>query len=111
MIATRTVFVLGAGASMPYAFPSGAQLRRELVEEFGSRLITSAGGSLVKLSGFSGDQVRGFAHAFSRSNMASIDAFLAKRQEFADVGKAAIALILSRKEVDANLFSDRIDDH
>jgi hypothetical protein len=33
MIAGPTVLVLGAGASMPYGYPSGAALRQRLIDE------------------------------------------------------------------------------
>ncbi|WP_156096076.1 hypothetical protein [Methanobacterium sp. SMA-27] len=33
MIKTPTVFVLGAGASIPYGYPSGEKLREEICHE------------------------------------------------------------------------------
>ena len=32
MIDTPTLFILGAGASVPYGFPVGAQLKRHIIK-------------------------------------------------------------------------------
>jgi hypothetical protein len=111
VIKTRTVFVLGAGASFPYGFPLGAGLRQELVQYFSSPETYEPWNVLTRKSAFTPEQISGFARSFSRSNMASIDAFLAKRGEFADVGKAAIATLLCAKEEEAHLFADGAKDH
>lgn len=33
MITDETVFILGAGASAPYCYPTGNQLRRKIISE------------------------------------------------------------------------------
>jgi len=34
MIDTPTLFILGAGASKPYGYPTGAELRTDIVKQF-----------------------------------------------------------------------------
>jgi hypothetical protein len=111
MINTPTVFVLGAGASIPYGFPSGADLRRNIIRDFIRPLQSAAGVALTLTPNLDLANAPKFADAFSRSNISSIDAFLSKRQEFVDVGKAAIAAELCAREIEDNLFSDDIKDH
>jgi hypothetical protein len=100
MITVPTTLVLGAGASMPYGFPSGAQLREQLCNPGKLAELTREGS-------FSEIEIEKFCEAFLRSGTASIDAFLARRGDhlvgnrgatFAQIGKAAIAYALIRKE-------------
>jgi hypothetical protein len=97
MITTRTVFVLGAGASMPYGFPSGADLRHgicTLCDNPGSKFSLAAADVL----GVSADEVRDFGVALRTSMQPSIDSFLARRGDLAAVGKLAIAYEICRRE-------------
>ena len=108
MITRPTVFVLGAGASHPYGFPLGHGLLNEVVRELSNRE-----------SGFHGevcsvirevDRVNAFARDLRVCGRSSIDAFLETRQEFLDVGKTAIARVLSEYEADNRLTHDRPDE-
>jgi len=83
-----TVLILGAGASMPYGFPSGHELRQRICQ----------GDAYHYLRNYFGSRAEEFVTAFKNSRLFSIDAFLAKRTEFTDVGKAAIAAILCKLE-------------
>jgi hypothetical protein len=103
MFEQRTVLVLGAGASVPFGFPSGVELARELV-----RLSPAAAAyrHMVEIAGQEAT-VSDFIRCLKYSAHRSIDAFLEDRPEFLDVGKAAIAtLLLPRERVDA-LFPER----
>lgn len=97
-----TVFVIGAGASIPYGFPSGQDLRHEMV---GKTLKPGdpRHGILMEMD-FTYDEVEKFRIALARSWASSIDFFLATRQEYLDVGKAAIALTIAFYERDNELF-------
>jgi len=100
MITTRTVLVLGAGASAPYDFPTGKQLKDKVV-----RLSTQKGArQLLTECGFSEKQINCLAQSLGRSGQSSIDAFLERRPELQDVGKAAIAAMLLPHESDKHLF-------
>jgi hypothetical protein len=103
MITTPTVFVLGAGASLPYGYPTAIKLRDEIVE-----------GSVKKdlaVLEFAGHEIQEFAIALQKSRLPSVDAFLEHRDEFFRIGKAAIAVMLVKREDDGFLRrSDRGDD-
>src|ERR1700722_7438547 len=97
MIRRPTVFILGAGASMAYGFPSGAELRQMICQ------LSDANPPLVKTlsaepSDFFAADITEFAKQFERSSIASIDAFLAKRGEFTAIGKLCIAALLCELE-------------
>jgi hypothetical protein len=111
MIKTRTVFVLGAGASMPYGFPSGAQLRTEICSIGLNGSSMKLGRQLLDLAELSSNAFKSFGEAFSRSSIASIDSFLAKRPHYMEVGKVLIAGILCERERPVDLFSDARNDH
>lgn len=110
MIHTKTVFVLGAGASMPYGLPSGDQLRADIC-----RMARNPESYPISLSlavqGVNNEQFKAFGAAFERSNISSIDSFLAKRPNFADIGKLVIAGVLSAYESPDELFSADKTDH
>ncbi len=130
MITKPTVFVLGAGASMPYGFPSGSQLVKEIIgategfvdidqdpdfsieeeslrevnqrqEEYIQRIETAQ----ILKSKFNSSELQQFGKALHYSQRYSIDAFLEKRPEYIEIGKWAIASLILRKEISANLFS------
>jgi len=107
MITENTLFILGAGASVPYGFPTGRQLRRIICREFlehYKHLIGYKGGTHDK---YDEVQIAGhFANTFSRSNTPSIDLFLARNQDFSEIGKKAIALSIWRSEINSNFGED-----
>lgn len=90
MINKDTVFILGAGASMPYGFPSGKKLR-ELICSLGNQNNTKGAIVYQQFSGVA----HNFIHEFKHSHVASIDAFLARHPKYEEVGKFTIALLLS----------------
>lgn len=97
MINKKTVFVLGAGASMPYGFPSGAELREMLcvpaTQDFSKRTVDWIT-PLTRIGISEKDSTR-FAESFLKSGVTSIDSFLSRRSnEFGEIGKTAIAAIL-----------------
>ena len=67
MIEKPTVLVLGAGASMPYGYPSGAELRQRLISE---DLFQDA----IDSRELSREDVVSFCETFRHSGMPSIDA-------------------------------------
>jgi hypothetical protein len=113
MITRPTVFVLGAGASMPYGFPSGD----ELLNQVRTNLITARVGNddpansdlrrTLRLTGFPDPLVQQFQRALAETRIESIDDFLVRRPVFRDVGKAAIAATLIPYEEDAHLDQPR----
>lgn len=112
MIHRKTVFVLGAGASMPYGLPSGAQLRQDIVRAARNPDNHRAGMNLLRQGGVERERLAVFGDAFAHSSIASIDTFLAKRREpeFHKIGKLAIAAVICAYEVAEKVFAD-VDDH
>jgi hypothetical protein len=102
-----TVLVLGAGASRPYGFPTGYELRQRICNELkdsSTRLSTQ----LCELVA-PPDQIRQFRDEFERSQIYSIDRFLGNRPQWANIGKAAIAVVLAGHEILHSLFAVRED--
>jgi hypothetical protein len=97
---TKTL-VLGAGSSTLMGYPTGGELRAEIIG-----LIAPEKLELTIAAGLKkhGDELYGFVDAFARSQMYSIDAFLARRPEYVDIGKRAIATCLLFRESEPRLF-------
>jgi|GEM_PF-375957 len=105
VITKQTVLVLGAGASMPFGFPSGYDLKKDICF---SLLPTKRRPPRLQLIevGFQERDIEGFRLALLKSGKQSVDAFLEHRQEFLEVGKAAIACHLLPRENEINLLGD-----
>jgi hypothetical protein len=101
MITTPTVFILGAGASIPYGFPSGLDLVDMICGPAGDR----------KYIQFGIDQAtaESFITALRQSDQQSVDAFLEHRPKFMQVGKTAIAVHLIQRENHNALFGQQRD--
>lgn len=111
MITKSTVLILGAGASKPYGYPLGSELRQRLIDE---TLFYDAirSGVLTRQNAVS------FCNTFRYSGMPSIDAFLSRRGRhkaasdeisFELVGKLGIALALRERATFGGLFHRRAD--
>jgi len=113
MIHEPTVLILGAGASMPYKFPSGEELRNLICG------LSIPGNEnhqfLVQQLECDSGELRHFARTFHGSNIKSIDAFLARRPEFTAFGKLSIATLLCQKELPKRVIpgdaENNPDDH
>jgi hypothetical protein len=101
MLTKKTVLVLGAGASQPFQFPVGSELSRELVDALqpGRQQFDE-----LRMAGFAAEQIEQFRMSFYRSGTGSVDAFLEHATGFIDVGKAALALLLIRRENPDEVF-------
>ncbi|MGE0446080.1 MAG: hypothetical protein AB7P99_12705 [Vicinamibacterales bacterium] len=103
MIKSPTLFVLGAGASKPFGYPTGAELRAILC----SASIRDSDGTVYRKLVEAGNQpaqIKEFTNAFERSGFVSIDRFLALRQDFASTGRAAIAAAISECNSEWRLY-------
>lgn len=92
MITERAVFVLGAGASKPYGYPTGAELRNEICSNFVNQYHANVlrGESSHTHREMRLRSVRGFTETFFKSSTKSIDLFLSRNPDFAEFGKLAI---------------------
>lgn len=92
MITENTVFILGAGASCPYGYPDGKELRKQICESFvndSNRYFKQYEKIRSRLDGIS-YRAKDFTEKFQKSSTRSIDLFLARNPEFMDRGKWAI---------------------
>ena len=104
MITVPTVLVLGAGASVPYGFPSAADLKRIICDTFDIQTNLHAAQFLAERYDYEVAQFVLFREAFRKSGKTSVDEFLEHRKEFVDVGKLAIAYCLIPFENEEKLF-------
>lgn len=78
MITEPTVLVLGAGASKPYGFPSGKELKDLVCKRLYYDLATEfkqPGKTLMEI-GFTKEEIQTFRDALYFSGRSSVDAFL-----------------------------------
>lgn len=100
----KTALVLGAGSSFAYGYPVGSQLRRKIIGLPPGHLDEIQRGLMQDSATFLND--------FRRSQLRSIDAFLARRGEFNELGKLAIARVLLEAEAEAaSQDLDALKDH
>jgi hypothetical protein len=102
MITADTVFLLGAGASVPYRFPTSAGLKEKICRELltGHSLF-----ALLRECGQADRFITDFRDAFQNSGVASIDAFIARRPKYQEIGELAIAASLAPIEAVKHLTS------
>jgi hypothetical protein len=111
MITEPTLFILGAGASKPYGFPTGAELRAEIINEFRkelSRMLPSDSRSRQIEKERTVSHAEEFIDIFSHSPMNSIDKFLSLNPRFSVIGKMAIAISICRHEGESR-FLEKMD--
>jgi len=104
MITKKTVLVLGAGASIPFGFPSGKKLVALIADMINGDSVTV---KLLMNHGYDKEYIWEFRKSLVLSGRFSVDEFLEYRNEFIDVGKEAIAAVLLRFEQTMNLFNVR----
>jgi hypothetical protein len=105
MFSKPTVLILGAGASIPYGFPSADKLKAMVWHSLQHGL---ARGTLIS-TGVPQDQIDIFLADLRDSAAYSIDSFLEKRTDYLNWGKLAIASILLPIERTVNLFQKWLD--
>jgi hypothetical protein len=110
MIKKRTVFVLGAGASCPYGYPSGARLRDLICFDggFHNHYLDYFNQNKLKenIQDIKWKEVNHFIKVFKNSNIKSIDVFMANNPMFAPIGKYIIAHEIFRYELNSRFGED-----
>lgn len=101
MFESSTVFVLGAGASMPYGFPSAFGLLQAVV---GACRREPEHEALRDLGLFDRVRIDAFRDDLSRSGFNSVDYFLECRPDYLELGRALIAMCIARLETDQHYF-------
>jgi hypothetical protein len=109
MNSKQTVLVLGAGASIPYGFPSGETLKQDIIETLDINKPTEETNKwydiIRRTFKYSNNEIEEFRINLQESYQPTIDAFLERQRRFLPIGKAAIALSLIPRENDVS-FSD-----
>ena len=110
----KTVFVLGAGASSQFGFPTGLELLKKVINDTASDRVLFQGAS-----GHTQQQIEDFREALYFSGLSSVDAFLQFNEQYQPVGKFLIGwhiakhenerklLMISEKDIDVNREPDR----
>ena len=104
MIKIRTVLVFGAGTSAPFGFPTGIGLCQEIIAELKDEQQNSV--KQLQNAGHSFNDILQFREALLYSAKESVDAFLEHRTDYLQVGKAAIAQALIKRELLPPLFEN-----
>lgn len=107
-MAYKVCLVLGAGASVAMGYPVGSELRAAILEDANGRYEEFICSDSL---GIDARDINEFVDSFRASQMLSIDAFLARRGQFSEIGKRAIAAILLDRENKDLLHSCNHTDH
>jgi hypothetical protein len=94
----RTVIVLGAGASKPYGFPLGEELR----EGVATNLIPR--GTTLRYCEIDADRLKQFHNILVDGDFSTLDDLLETRDDFRDVGVHAIAVTMLPLEKHQKIF-------
>jgi hypothetical protein len=100
----KIAFVLGAGASKPYNYPSGDELKGLLLAKDQGEYVFQK--KLEEL-GYDTDSVSAFLNALFKAEYDTLDEFIAAHRASGDVplmAKEAIALLISGSEDESILF-------
>lgn len=110
MIDEPTFFILGAGASKPYGFPTGGELKNQIVSafpgDFAKLLDTDTNSRMPFMKEKRDAQVKDFLEQFKNSPIESIDRYLAINPKFSFYGKVAITYYIRQREVASNFNCD-----
>jgi len=99
LIDKKTIFILGAGASCPYGYPSGARLRELICYDVGFiKYYREFIGKNKEVDQSVILDVQRFKDAFAKSNIKSIDMFMANNPKLAPIGKYIISFEVFRAE-------------
>lgn len=109
MIDIPTVLIMGAGASKLYGYPTGAELRTEIITNFYSRLqelLESDPDTKEHEKKRHLREAGAFVDVFKKSSIESIDKFLALNPFYSYYGKIAITLCILENEKSSELHKD-----
>jgi len=102
MIDKPTLFILGAGASQPYGYPTGKELRTDIIKncltDFDNLPDIQPSKELAVTTKDDRARLEEFINNFDGSYLKSIDKYLSLNPKDATYGKFAIALSIFKKE-------------
>jgi hypothetical protein len=97
MINQKIVFILGAGASYPYYFPTGSELRKEIISNFADKFKNEPE-FIAAREQININTINSFITDFRESSINSIDLFLSRNRKYERIGKMAIAITILEHE-------------
>ncbi|WP_459554480.1 hypothetical protein [Lacunimicrobium album] len=100
----HTLIILGAGASMPYGFPSGEKLVQSIAS-ISSEEVTAA--SYIDRNVFTVSGLEEFKKRLRNSGYDSIDAFVEQNREFEKLGKFIVYKIIRKFEYKSTSLFER----
>ena len=100
---SKTVFILSAGASKPFNFPLGSELKQQML----SQLENEYNKKVLNSVDFDNRTIHEFHKALSYTSHPTIDIFLEKKRKFREIGAYVIAQALIPCENDLRLFPQR----
>lgn len=98
MIKEKTILVLGAGASQPYGFPLGRDLRQQILNNIGNPSLPQF--KVLVECGFDPKFIQSFHFNLFNGIQDTIDDFLDDRSDFREIGSFAIAQVLMSLELE-----------
>lgn len=98
MIDTPTLFILGAGASKPYGYPTGAELRSDIVNNFKTYFEKFKNWQRSNEANDAHYLIDDFVNIFKASSLLSIDKYLSLNPNFSYIGKIAITTCIFNSE-------------
>lgn len=110
MITEKTVFILGAGASKPYGFPTAIELRGDIINKFiKSYIKADANYKGISESDVSVDPLANkIIEDFKLSSTKSFDLFLSRNKRYLDFGKLLLTLLIAEYEVNSKFREESI---
>ena len=97
----RTTLILGAGASQPYGFPLGADLKAKVLSMAMTQTVVKV---LVERAGFPEKLIQEFIEIFRANTSGTIDEFLERKSKYRDLGAHLIAHSMCSDEQSARHF-------
>jgi len=108
MITDKTVFILGAGASKPYGFPTALELRKDIIYSYPD-MLKNAHSEYNKVDIGKVDfpkRLENLILTFAASSTKSIDLFLSRNNQFYEDGKKIIAFLIGNYEMRSKFRED-----
>ncbi len=113
MIEKSTLFILGAGASVPYGYPTGQGLREYIFTDFCKdyrKLLAPHHANIGSAVNRDMKKFDNFIKIFEEAPRTSIDRFLSINPSYQDIGKTAIATAILQYEKNS-VFNEKVSNH
>lgn len=112
MITEKTLFILGAGAHVPYGFPDAKGLRKQIIRDYPNEISNMYFRNLNVWSDILEKEKSAgleFVKAFRASNLNSIDLFISLHPDLSITGKKAICVSMIENETVHTKIMDYYD--